>query len=73
MQTVRYILPLGANILHFPVLRFAFTLSYMVQLRSEFYFWCVGWGGSGLGALQQGIEEPIKAGEVRDKIDKYKA
>lgn len=32
----------------------------------------MGWGGSGLGAQQQGIEEPIKAGEVRDKVDKYK-
>lgn len=32
----------------------------------------VGWGGSGLGSQQQGIEEPIKSAEVRDKIDKYK-
>lgn len=33
---------------------------------------CTGWGGSGLGAKHQGIEEPIKSGDVRGKIDKYK-
>lgn len=32
----------------------------------------MGWEGSGLGAQHQGIEEPIKAGEVRGAIDKYK-
>jgi len=35
---------------------------------------CVlGWEeGSGLGAQKQGIEEPIRGGEVRDNVDKYK-
>ncbi|EDV23318.1 uncharacterized protein TRIADDRAFT_64054 [Trichoplax adhaerens] len=32
----------------------------------------MGWGGSGLGAKEQGIHEPIKEGEVRDKVDQYK-
>ena len=31
-----------------------------------------GWEGAGLGAEEQGIQEPVKAGEVRDKKDKYK-
>ena len=31
-----------------------------------------GWDGAGLGAQQQGIEEPIKAGDVRGNLDKYK-
>ena len=32
-----------------------------------------GWEeGAGLGAREQGIQEPIKGGEVRDKNDKYK-
>ena len=33
-----------------------------------------GWkgSGSGLGVQQQGIQEPIKGGEVRDKHDKFK-
>ena len=33
----------------------------------------LGWEeGSGLGAQKQGIEEPIRGGEVRDNLDKYK-
>ena len=32
----------------------------------------MGWDGAGLGAEEQGIQEPIKGGEVRDKVDKYK-
>ena len=31
-----------------------------------------GWEGAGLGAGEQGIQEPVKGGEVRDKKDKYK-
>lgn len=31
-----------------------------------------GWEGAGLGFQEQGIQEPIKGGEVRDKQDKYK-
>ena len=31
-----------------------------------------GWGGAGLGTKGQGIEEPVKGGEVRDKMDMYK-
>ena len=32
----------------------------------------MGWEGAGLGIEEQGIQEPIKGGEVRDKVDKYK-
>ncbi|CAG0886378.1 unnamed protein product [Cyprideis torosa] len=32
----------------------------------------MGWGGSGLGAKQQGIAEPISGGEVRDAGSKFK-
>ena len=32
----------------------------------------MGWEGAGLGAEEQGIQEPVKGGEVRDKVDKYK-
>lgn len=34
----------------------------------------MGWGGSGtgLGAQAQGIDEPISAGEIRDRQDMYK-
>lgn len=32
----------------------------------------MGWEGTGLGTKQQGIQEPIKGGEVRDKQNKYK-
>lgn len=33
----------------------------------------LGWSGSGgLGAKEQGIQDPIKGGDVRDKWDQYK-
>lgn len=32
----------------------------------------MGWGGKGLGAKEQGIVNPIEAGEVRDRQDKFK-
>lgn len=32
----------------------------------------MGWQGGGLGAEQQGIEEPISGGEVRDRVDQYR-
>uniref|UniRef100_T1IH20 Calcium homeostasis endoplasmic reticulum protein n=1 Tax=Strigamia maritima TaxID=126957 RepID=T1IH20_STRMM len=32
----------------------------------------MGWGGQGLGAAEQGIHEPIDAGDVRDRQDQYK-
>lgn len=33
----------------------------------------MGWSGSGgLGAKEQGIQDPIKGGELRDKWDQYK-
>lgn len=33
----------------------------------------MGWSGSGgLGAKEQGIQDPIKGGDVRDKWDQYK-
>ena len=35
------------------------------------YFW-TGWGGGGLGTSEQGIVEPIRAAEARDKMDMFK-
>lgn len=36
-------------------------------------FLYAGWSGSGgLGAKEQGIQDPIKGGDVRDKWDQYK-
>lgn len=33
----------------------------------------LGWSGSGgLGVKEQGIQDPIKGGDVRDKWDQYK-
>lgn len=32
----------------------------------------MGWEGAGLGAAEQGIQDPIKGGEVRSQSDKYK-
>nr|XP_039268165.1 calcium homeostasis endoplasmic reticulum protein-like [Styela clava] len=32
----------------------------------------MGWGGAGLGAKEQGREDPISAGEIRDKYDQFK-
>ncbi|XP_064626296.1 calcium homeostasis endoplasmic reticulum protein-like isoform X2 [Lineus longissimus] len=32
----------------------------------------MGWSGSGLGASEQGITNPIEHGEVRDRMDMYK-
>uniref|UniRef100_A0A1B6G4R8 Calcium homeostasis endoplasmic reticulum protein n=1 Tax=Cuerna arida TaxID=1464854 RepID=A0A1B6G4R8_9HEMI len=32
----------------------------------------MGWGGAGLGAKEQGIEQPISGGEIRDRVDQYK-
>ena len=32
----------------------------------------MGWEGAGLGSKQQGLQEPVKSGDVRDKTDKYK-
>lgn len=32
----------------------------------------VGWEGAGLGKSEQGIQDPIKQGEVRDKQDMFK-
>ena len=32
----------------------------------------MGWEGAGLGLEEQGIQEPVKGGDVRDKVDKYK-
>ena len=35
-------------------------------------FAVIGWGGKGLGVKEQGIEDPIKASEVRDRQDAFK-
>uniref|UniRef100_A0A0E9WFD3 G-patch domain-containing protein n=3 Tax=Anguilla anguilla TaxID=7936 RepID=A0A0E9WFD3_ANGAN len=33
----------------------------------------MGWSGcGGLGAKEQGIQDPIKGGDIRDKWDQYK-
>lgn len=32
----------------------------------------MGWGGAGLGAQEQGREDPIDHAEVRDKYDQFK-
>lgn len=32
----------------------------------------MGWGGKGLGAKEQGIVNPIEAGDVRDRQDQFK-
>lgn len=32
----------------------------------------MGWGGQGLGKKESGIVDPIKGGEVRDKVDQFK-
>lgn len=32
----------------------------------------MGWGGAGLGVKEQGIEQPISSGEIRDRVDQYK-
>ena len=31
----------------------------------------VGWEGAGLGSREQGIREPIKGGEARDKSNQF--
>ncbi|XP_062509393.1 calcium homeostasis endoplasmic reticulum protein-like isoform X2 [Corticium candelabrum] len=32
----------------------------------------MGWEGAGLGAAEQGIQEPVKGGDIRGDVDKYK-
>ncbi|KAI8521523.1 hypothetical protein Bbelb_012770 [Branchiostoma belcheri] len=32
----------------------------------------MGWSGAGLGATEQGIQEPIRGGDVRDRSDMFK-
>uniref|UniRef100_F6R9D9 Calcium homeostasis endoplasmic reticulum protein n=1 Tax=Ciona intestinalis TaxID=7719 RepID=F6R9D9_CIOIN len=32
----------------------------------------MGWGGAGLGSSEQGIQDPVKAGDTRDKYDQFK-
>ncbi len=32
----------------------------------------MGWEGAGLGATEQGIQEPIRGGDVRENSEKYK-
>ena len=42
------------------------------KMWPTFLYLFSGWEGAGLGFQEQGIQEPIKGGEVRDKQDKYK-
>lgn len=45
----------------------------MVTPHLMCFFFSEGWSGSGgLGAKEQGIQDPIKGGDVRDKWDQYK-
>lgn len=47
-------------------------ITYEVQ-QQTYPFCYAGWSGSGgLGAKEQGIQDPIKGGDVRDKWDQYK-
>lgn len=32
----------------------------------------MGWEGTGLGSSHQGIQEPVRGGDVRDQGDRYK-
>jgi len=32
----------------------------------------VGWGGGGLGQMEQGVLDPVQHAEVRDRTDLYK-
>lgn len=46
-----------------------YTQFYRSMLRGVL---CLGWGGAGLGASEQGIVDPVKAAEVRGASDMYR-
>lgn len=50
------------------------TNNFKIQKSAKItVFMCLGWSGAGgLGANEQGIQDPIKGGDVRDKWDQYK-
>lgn len=41
-------------------------------MKFNFLLFVLGWGGAGLGAAEQGIQDPVDAGDVRDRQDMYK-
>lgn len=48
-------------------------LSSLLPTVTTVMFSAAGWSGSGgLGAKEQGIQDPIKGGDIRDKWDQYK-
>lgn len=61
---------------HFEMCGIATTVdqTFLKSRRSTDQCLCaVGWSGSGgLGAKEQGIQDPIKGGDIRDKWDQYK-
>lgn len=51
--------------------------SFILLFSQVIHWWLTdvftGWSGSGgLGAKEQGIQDPIKGGDIRDKWDQYK-
>jgi len=38
----------------------------------KYMYLCAGWGGGGLGQLEQGMVDPVQHAEVRDRTDLYK-
>ena len=39
--------------------------------HAHFIFVFLGWEGAGLGSKEQGIQAPIKGGEVRNKAEQF--
>uniref|UniRef100_A0A8C9WXI7 Calcium homeostasis endoplasmic reticulum protein n=1 Tax=Sander lucioperca TaxID=283035 RepID=A0A8C9WXI7_SANLU len=68
----------SANTNHTHSCMIPFMLIIIIIINLSLYCSCVvlsavGWSGSGgLGAKEQGIQDPIKGGDIRDKWDQYK-
>ena len=41
------------------------------KCQQVLFVW-LGWGGGGLGQLEQGVLDPVQHAEVRDRTDLYK-